>query len=35
MKALHREVNDLKEAVGDRFQDQFRSIVRTLRHLVG
>ncbi len=22
MKALHREVNDLKEAVGDRFQDQ-------------
>jgi hypothetical protein len=35
MKALHREVNDLKEAVGDRFQDQFRSIVRTLRDLVG
>ncbi|MBS1876631.1 MAG: hypothetical protein JSU00_25675 [Acidobacteria bacterium] len=35
MKALSREVDELKEAVGARFQEQFKAIVHGFRELVG
>jgi hypothetical protein len=35
MHALGREVNELREAVGDRFQSQFRSMIGHLRELIG
>ena len=34
MKALGREVKDLREAVGARFQDEFKAIIGYLRDLV-
>jgi hypothetical protein len=35
MAALSREVNDLREAVGSKFQDQFKSTIAMFRDLVG
>jgi hypothetical protein len=35
MKALDREVHELREAVGVQFQDQFRGVIGLLRDLVG
>jgi hypothetical protein len=34
MKALSREVNDLKESVGKQFQDEFKAVVGWLRDMV-